>query len=38
MIIATLIIGVIGLYLSFIMMKNGFWRVLLSAIFGVIMR
>lgn len=37
MIIATLIIGVIGLYLSFIMMKNGVWRVILSAIFGVIM-
>ncbi|WP_125711362.1 DUF4811 domain-containing protein [Lacticaseibacillus porcinae] len=37
MIIATLIIGVIGLYLSFIMMKNGTWRVVLSAIFGVIM-
>lgn len=37
MIIATLIIGVIGLYLSFIMMKSGIWRVILSAIFGVIM-
>lgn len=37
MIIATLIIGVIGLYLSFIMMKSGAWRVILSAIFGVIM-
>lgn len=37
MIIATLIIGVIGLYLSFIMMKNGVWRVILSAIFGVVM-
>lgn len=37
MIIATLILGVIGLYLSFIMMKNGVWRVILSAIFGVIM-
>lgn len=37
MIIATLIIGVIGLYLSFIMMKNGLLRGLLVAVFGVVM-
>ncbi|WP_461215739.1 DUF4811 domain-containing protein [Lacticaseibacillus sp. GG6-2] len=37
MIIATLIIGVIGLYLSFIMMKKGWLRSVLVVIFGILM-
>ncbi|WP_390406287.1 DUF4811 domain-containing protein [Lacticaseibacillus jixiensis] len=37
MIIATLIIGVLGLYLSFIMMKTGWLRGVLIAVFGVVM-
>ncbi|MCI1986313.1 MAG: DUF4811 domain-containing protein [Lactobacillus sp.] len=37
MIIATLIIGVIGLYLSFVMMKNGWLRGILVVLSGIVM-
>ncbi|MFD1485456.1 DUF4811 domain-containing protein [Lacticaseibacillus baoqingensis] len=37
MIIATLIIGVIGLYLSFVMMKTGWVRGILVTVFGIVM-